>query len=72
MEIITIVVKLNSIEVVDGRVKSSRLHFRAPGLEIYIFGAVPVAKRDKVNYHAFEQCRARHIPLTKLTSEGWI
>jgi len=72
MEIITIVVKRVGIEVVDARIKGARLKYYAPGLEIYVFGACPVSERDKVNYHAFEQCRMRHIPLKQLVSYGWV
>jgi len=72
MEIITIVVSQTGVTVVDGRVKSSRLKYYAKGLEIYVFGKCTIAQRDNVNYHAFEQCRARHIPLSMLKSEGWV
>lgn len=71
MEIITIVVGDHFIHVVDGKVKSARLKYEAPNLRIYIFGRVPAFKRDKVMYHAFEQARARHIPLKQLQSYGW-
>lgn len=72
MEHITIWVKACCIEVVDGRVKNSRLHYTAPNLHIYVKGAVPISKRDKVNYHVFELASARHIPLTQLRSQGWV
>jgi len=72
METITIVVKANGIEVIDGKVKSARLKYHADGLEIYVFGRCTIAQRDRVNYHAFEQCRARHIPLTRLFAEDWV
>lgn len=72
METITIVVKPCCVEVMDGVVKGARLKYWSDTLHIYVKGAVPVHKRDKVNYHAFEQARARHIPLKTLKSEGWV
>jgi len=72
MEVITIVVKENSIEVVDGRVKSARLKYYTDTLEIYVFGNCPVKMRETVMYHAFEQCRARHIRINQLKSMGWV
>lgn len=71
MEIITIVVGEADLKVVDGKVAGSRLKYHADGLHIYLKGAVPVRKRDKVNYTAFEACRARHISLMALRSLGW-
>jgi len=72
MEIITIVVKPMAIEVVDGRVKSARLKYRAPGLEIWLFGKVSVPRRAQVNHMAMECALARHIPLIQLKSDGWV
>jgi len=52
--------------------KGSRLKWQAPGLEIYIIGACPKAKRDKVQYTAMSCALARHIPLISLKSYGWV
>lgn len=68
MEEITIEVRIASIVVHDGRMKGSRLKYKADNLYIYVLGACPAVKRDKVNYAAFEACRARHIPLKMLIS----
>jgi len=72
METITIEVGDSTIKVVNGRVLGSRKKYYAPGLEIYVSGPVPKKKRDMVNYHAIEQCLARHIPLKSLVSYGWV
>jgi hypothetical protein len=73
MEQITIVVKPAGVEVVPGRTKGAKLQYRVSGqLEIFVFGAVPVPMRDKVHYHAMEQCRNRNIPLLQLKKDGWI
>jgi len=73
METITIqVTKTDKVLVWDGRLKNARLRYHAPNLQIYVLGAVSVPLRDKVNYHAFEACRARHIPLISLRREGWV
>jgi len=71
VQVFTIEVKDFTIIVNDGRMKGSRLKYHAPGLEIYIIGKVPVYKRDKVNYHAFEIARALHIRLVNLVAMGW-
>jgi len=71
METITIVVRDNSIVVVDGKVSGARLKYWSDTLHIYLKGAVPIRKRDMVNYHAFAAALARHIPLITLKSEGW-
>lgn len=70
METLTFVVKQMSIEVVDGRVKKSRLWYTAPNLEIYVFGAVSVPRRDQVHHHAMQEALNRHIPLRKLIKHG--
>lgn len=70
MELITIKVGLRDIEVVDGRVKGARLGYSAPGLEIYLTGALPVRMRDKVHYHAMNAALCRHIPLISLKRHG--
>jgi len=72
MEIITIVVGPLSLTVVDGQVKGSRLKYRAPGLHIYLTGAVKVGRRAAVNHLAMELAIARHIPLISLHSDGWV
>lgn len=72
MEKITIVVKHCCIEVVDGQVKGSELKFWDTDFEIYVKGHVTIKRRDSVNYHAFEQARARHIPLINLKAAGWV
>lgn len=71
MEKITIEVTDGKIIVHDGRLERARLKYYAPGLEIYLKGAVTVKKRDLVNYHAIENCLARHIPIRTLVSYGW-
>jgi hypothetical protein len=72
MEIITIRATATALEVVDGRVKRSRLKYRAPGLEIYLIGSVSVPRRAAVNHLAMECALARHIPLMSLKSDGWV
>jgi len=72
MEIITIEKRIGSISVHDGRLPKSRLKWTAPGIEIYLLGAVPVASRDNVAYHAMNACLVRHIPLKSLVSHGWV
>lgn len=71
MEIITIWVTENTVAVVEGKVKGAKLKFWCDTLHVYLKGSVPVKKRDMVNYHAFEQALARHIPLRTLKTEGW-
>jgi len=73
METITIqITETGKIIVWDGRMKNACLRYHAPGLQIYVKGKVSVPMRDKVNYHAFEACRARHIALISLRKEGWV
>lgn len=71
MEKITIEVTDSKIIVHDGQLQFARLKYYAQGLEIYLKGAVPIKKRDIVNYHAMENCLARHIPIRTLVSYGW-
>lgn len=70
MQTITIVVIAAGVEVVQSRVKSARLKFYAPGLEVYVFGTCPRHMKDAVVYHALEQCRIRHIPTISLVALG--
>lgn len=72
VQVYTLWVSDNKVTVYDGRVKGARLKYRAPGLEIFIKGAVVTRTRDTVHYHACEIARAMHIPLRKLVSEGWV
>jgi len=72
MEIITIEKRIGSIIVHDGRLPKSRLKWTALGLEIYLLGEVKVAHRDRVNFHAMNECLIRHIPLASLVSHGWL
>ena len=72
MEQITIDVTDSKIIVHDGRLARARLKYYAPNIEIYVRGVVPIKMRDKVNYHAIENCIARHIPLKSLVSYGWV
>lgn len=72
METITIIVSDNMIEVAQGRAIRARLKWQAPGLEIYIVGAVKVSRRPAVQYHAMSEAQKRHIPLLSLKSYGWL
>ena len=72
MQTITIDVTEATCIIHDGRLPKSRLKWHAPGLQIFIRGAIPVRKRDMVLYHAFDLCLAHHIPLVQLKSEGWV
>lgn len=68
----TIKVTLTGVMVFDGILPKSRRKYHAPGLQINVLGACPAIQRDKVHYHAMSLCRAHHIPVTQLTSEGWV
>ena len=68
----TIKITLTGVMVFDGLLPKSRRKYYAPGLQINVLGACPVKMRDKVHYHAMSLARAHHIPLTQLTSEGWV
>ena len=72
MEIITIRVSALTLEVVKGRAKHARLKYQAAGLEIYVVGAIAIARRDAVNHMATSECLSRHIPLKSLKSYGWV
>jgi len=66
MERITLLVGQLSIVVTEEVVNKSRLYMYAPGLEIYVKGAVPLKRRDAVNHQCFEIALARKIPLISL------
>lgn len=68
----TIDVTLTGVMVYDGLLPKSRRKYYAPGLQINVRGKVSAPMRDRVHYHAMSLCRAHHIPLTQLTSEGWV
>jgi len=68
----TIDVQPACIIVHEEHLKHARLQYRAPGLEIYVIGAVPLKKRDLVHYHAYEICRSMHIPVLQLVKDGWV
>jgi len=70
MEIITIKIDTMSLTVIDGKIKGSRLGYSGGGLEIWLSGSLPVAKRDKVHYHAMQEALARHIPLIQFKRHG--
>lgn len=72
MEIITIHVLTDSIVVVDGQMKGSRLKWQAGTFYIYLLGSVPLRKRDSVQYQAMQAAISRHIPLKSLKSYGWV
>jgi len=72
MEIITVEVSPSKIVITDGYVKGSRLKWRAPGIDIYLKGAVPIKMRDRVQYCVLQACLSRHIPLISLVSYGWV
>jgi len=72
MEIITVEVSPNKIVIVDGCVKGARLKWRAPGIAIYLTGAVPLKMRDRVQFCVMQACLSRHIPLIRLVSYGWV
>ena len=65
-EVITLVVKPLTIEVVDGKVAHSRLWYQAPGLDIYVGGAVPLKREHSVHFLAVQNAIARHIPAIAL------
>jgi len=65
-ETITIKVHPMSMIVVDGRETGARLWYQAPGLDIYVWGAVPVKREHAVHFLAVENCVARHIPALSL------
>lgn len=71
MEIITIEKTATTIIVHDGKLKGAHLKWTAPGIDIYLKGAVAVKHRDRVNFHAMNECLIRHIPLKSLVSHGW-
>jgi hypothetical protein len=65
-EVITIKVNPMSMIVVDGLEQGARLWYQARGLDIYVWGAVPVKREHAVHYLAVENCVARHIPALSL------
>jgi len=72
MEILTIRVTPNGIEVIDGKEPRAKLKYVADNLEIYLVGAVKIGRRPAVNHMAMECALARHIPLISLKSYGWV
>ncbi len=65
-EIITIKTLPLSMIVVDGKEKGSHLWYQAPGLDIYVSGAVNISREHAVHYLAVENTVARHIPALSL------
>jgi len=70
MELITIKIETMCLTVIDGKLKGSRLGYSGGGLEIWLSGALPVAKRDKVHFQAMSEALARHIPLIQFKRHG--
>lgn len=71
MNYYTLEVTQNAVIVHNRVLPKSRAKYHAPDLQINIIGRITIARRDSVNYHAFEICRSHHINLSQLTSEGW-
>jgi len=63
-EAITLEVQPMAIVTLDGIAGS--LAFQAPGLDIYVTGAVTAARWHSVAYMAQLECQARHIPVKAL------
>lgn len=72
METLTIQVTETALLVKDGKLPRAKLKYYAPGLEIYLIGAVTISRRAAVNQIAFDLCLARHIPLISLKALGWV
>jgi len=72
MNYYTLEVTQNAVVVHPRVLPKSCAKYHAPGLQINIIGAVAIARRAAVNYHALEICRNHHIPLIQLTAEGWV
>ena len=64
MEKITLRMCPTMIAVDDGQ--AGRLWYTAPGLEIYVKGAVHNLRLNQVHYLACGEALARHIPLHSL------
>lgn len=66
MTIYTIVVTENSMIAHDGLLPRARLRYIASNLRIYVLGAIPARKLDKLMHMAVELCIAHHIPAIQL------
>ncbi len=65
-EEITIVQNYGTLTVNDGKVSKSRLEWRAPGLKIYVKGALPGVVYEQAINLALNAAIARHIPAISL------
>lgn len=67
---ITIVRRADSWLVIDGVQKKARLYWHAPGLDIYVVGAIPLRVYDRVCNIAVNECIDRRIPAIALRRVG--
>ncbi len=65
-ERITLMCAAKSIVVTPGRAIRARLHYQAPGLEIYVTGLVSASQLHLLHYQACAEAQARNIPLISL------
>jgi len=64
VEAITLDVQPMAIVTLDGI--AGKLSFQAPGLDIYVSGAITAARWHQVSYLAQLECQARHISVKSL------
>jgi len=57
-----ITIKVGKSSVVTELCRRGKLWYQAPGLDIYVSGAVPAALLHIVHYQAVAEALSRHIP----------
>ncbi len=66
VEVITIQITDELIQVVEGKTEGSRLAYHAAGLQIWKIGQSDYHHIDCVTNLAMQACTARHIPVSSL------
>jgi len=70
MRLITIDVKDESMTVIDDKLKGCREVWRAPGLIVFVKGALNKKQYEQARHLAVSVCEDMHIPVISLRKTG--